>query len=80
LDRKRNLKNLAYDASYARKQKHEELINPLKARLQAKGSTQTLEEMIASTKRGVWYIVFTGISEMDNHSALLSGLSRDGTF
>ena len=77
------LKNLAYIPSYARKQKREVVINPANGknlRLEVSGETQTREEMIASTKRGIWIHRLDGISLMNPSVMLFTGMTRDGTF
>jgi predicted Zn-dependent protease len=74
------LKNLAYSHDYALKQNREPLLSPVKARLEVGGFTQTLEEMIASTKRGIWVHRFGAVTPVDYHTLLLSGVTRDGTF
>lgn len=47
-----------------------------------KGRTATIDEMIASTKRGILVTRFSGIPEkpLDNRSVLLYGYTRDGTW
>jgi predicted Zn-dependent protease len=74
------LKNLAYYPHYARQQKREVLLNPGTGRLEITSPAQTLEQMIASTQRGIWVHRFSAVSSMDAHTLLLSGLTRDGTF
>ena len=73
------LKNLAVSPHEAQKSKRKLLLNPERARLEITGSTQTLEEMIASTKRGIWVHRLTG-STVNVRTLLLSGVTRDGTF
>jgi predicted Zn-dependent protease len=42
------------------------------------GGTTSVEEMIATTKRGLLVTRFSGIDTLDNGSMLLTGLTRDG--
>jgi len=74
------LTNLACSPAYARILKREPLINPYFARLEVTTPPQSLDEMVASTKRGVWVHRFGGVTTMDPYTLLLSGITRDGTF
>lgn len=74
------LRNLEYDFWYAQDRGRQPVINPGGARLFATGPTQTLEEMIASTKRGIWVHRLSHIAIMNERTLLLSGTTRDGTF
>lgn len=72
--------NLAYDSEYALKLRRQPLRNPEIAFLTVDGPTESLSDMIASTKRGIWVHRFDGVAVMDAHTLLLTGLTRDGTF
>jgi predicted Zn-dependent protease len=76
------LKNLSYDWGYAREQKREPVFTGIgsPARLTFDGPTQTLEDMIRSTKRGIWVNRLDGIGQMNGRTLLLTGTTRDGTF
>jgi predicted Zn-dependent protease len=74
------LRNLAYDEDYAREKNREVVINPGGVRLEATGPATTLEDMIASTRRGVWVNRLSHVALMNQRTLLLSGTTRDGTF
>lgn len=74
------LKNLSYSAEYARQMDRAEVLNPAVGKLEVSGETQTLEEMIAATKRGIWVHRFSGVTIMSPLTLLLTGVTRDGTF
>lgn len=72
------LEGLIYERFWAEKQGHEAVPPP--SNLLMAGGSGSLEELIASTERGVlitslWYIRF-----VDPKSLLLTGLTRDGVF
>ena len=74
------LRNLAYWPDYARKKGRAPVLNPGGVRLAADGPSQTLDEMIASTKRGIWVNRLASVDVMNFRTLLLSGSTRDGTF
>lgn len=74
------LTNLSYWTAYARQKGREPLMPQVQARFFADGPTQTLEEMIASTRRGLWVNRLSGITRMNQRALLLTGTTRDGTF
>ncbi|MFT3690952.1 metallopeptidase TldD-related protein [Paenirhodobacter sp.] len=74
------LVNLMFDSHYADQHKLPVIPQPMKARLEIKGPTQTLEEMIAGTRRGIWIHRFSDPVLIDSPSLLLGGVTRDGTF
>jgi predicted Zn-dependent protease len=74
------LKNLEYDKDYAREKGREPVINPETLRIKPEGPTQTLEEMIASTERGIWVNRLSHVTTMNRRALLLTGTTRDGTF
>jgi len=45
-----------------------------------KGSAKTIDEMVASTERGVWVTRLWYIREVDPYEKILTGMTRDGTF
>ena len=72
------VKNLAYDRYWA-SQKGVEPV-PFGGGLKMSGGSSTLEEMIASTDRGVLVTRFWYIRPVDPRTILYTGLTRDGTF
>lgn len=74
------LTNLEYDEDYALKRGREPVIDPRTLRLEATGPTTTLEEMIASTERGIWVNRLSPVTLMSTKMLLLSGTTRDGAF
>lgn len=74
------LRNLAYSDEYARQKDRAEVLNPMVGKLEVRGEQQKLEEMIASTRRGIWVHRFSGTSIMSPLTLLLTGVTRDGTF
>jgi predicted Zn-dependent protease len=45
-----------------------------------KGSAKTIDEMVASTERGIWVTRLWYIREVDPYEKILTGMTRDGTF
>ena len=76
------LKNLEYSPEYAKQTGRPQVLNPnfRGGRLFVEGATQSLEDMIASTKRGIWVNRLSHVQAMNSRSLLLSGTTRDGTF
>jgi predicted Zn-dependent protease len=74
------LQNLEYDPYYAKAKGRETVLDPGGARLYAEGPTQSLEEMIASTRRGLWVSRLSGVFLMNLRTMLFTGTTRDGTF
>ncbi|MGZ8376801.1 MAG: TldD/PmbA family protein [Gemmatirosa sp.] len=72
------VKNLAYDRYWAQKQGVEP--NGGGGGLRMSGGTATLEEMIASTQRGLLVTRLWYIRGVDPRTILFTGLTRDGTF
>lgn len=72
------VKNLAYDRFWAQRQNKQ----PVSAggTLAMSGGTSTMEEMIASTERGILVTRFWYIRGVDPRTILFTGLTRDGTF
>jgi predicted Zn-dependent protease len=72
------VKNLAYDRYWAQRQSREPV--PLVPSLRMSGGTASLEEMIASTERGLLVTRLWYIRPVDPRTILYTGLTRDGTF
>ena len=72
------VKNLAYDRFWAQRTGKE----PISAggTLRMEGGTSSMEEMIASTERGILVTRFWYIRGVDPRTILFTGLTRDGTF
>jgi predicted Zn-dependent protease len=74
------LENLEYDSEYAKEKGRETVALGGGLRMYAEGPTQTLQEMIASTQRGVWVNRLSHVVVMNERTQLLTGSTRDGTF
>lgn len=74
------LTNLSYDREYAKEKGREPVLDPGGLRLTFDGPTETLEEMIASTRRGLWVNRLDGVTSMNGRTELATGTTRDGTF
>ena len=72
------VKNLAYDRYWAEKQGKEP--TPMSGTLRMSGGTDSVEDMIASTRRGILVTRFWYIRPVDPRTILYTGLTRDGTF
>lgn len=59
---------------------HDPTYGPIGMRLFSDGPTQTLEEMIASTRRGIWVNRLSNVRKVDSRTHLKTGTTRDGTF
>lgn len=72
------VKNLAYDRYWASRKG----VEPVSAggTLRMSGGTATIEELIASTQRGLLVTRFWYIRGVDPRTILYTGLTRDGTF
>ncbi len=72
------VRNLAYDRFWAQRTGKE----PVSAggTLAMSGGTSSIEEMIASTERGILVTRFWYIRGVDPRTILFTGLTRDGTF
>lgn len=69
---------LAYDRYWAQRQSQSP--TPFPGTLRMSGGTQSLEELIASTPRGILVTRFWYIRGVDPRTILYTGLTRDGTF
>ncbi|MEO5895255.1 MAG: TldD/PmbA family protein [Vicinamibacterales bacterium] len=74
------LKNLAYNAAYARRQKKPITPASMNTSLVMQGSEMTTAEMIKTTKRGLLVTFFWYIRGVDNQTLLNTGMTRDGLF
>jgi len=75
------VKNLAYDRYWAQKTGHEPTgAGGFGAGLKMSGGEQSLEDLIASTERGLLVTRFWYIRPVDPRTILYTGLTRDGTF
>lgn len=75
------LTNLVYDRDYSVQRLNEDfpVRSPqLSYRLRGSGATTSVDEMIATTKRGLLVTRFKGIRQLDGESLLSTGLTRDG--
>ena len=72
------VRNLAYDRYWAQKQGKS--ATPLIGSLKMSGGTTSMEELIASTARGILVTRFWYIRPVDPRTVLYTGLTRDGTF
>ena len=72
------VRNLAYDRYWAERQSRP--ASAAGATLRMSGGSATIEEMIASTRRGLLVTRFWYIRGVDARTILYTGLTRDGTF
>jgi len=72
------VKNMAYSRYWAQKKSVKPV--PFPNNMIVAGGTATLEEMIASTEKGILVTKLWYIREVDPQTLLLTGLTRDGTF
>ncbi len=72
------VKNLAYSRFWAQKQGKKAVPSPTNVIMA--GGSQSLEDMIKSTQRGILVTKLWYIREVDPQTILLTGLTRDGTF
>jgi predicted Zn-dependent protease len=74
------LQQLQYTRYWAQKSKQQATGNPGSIKLQGTGPTQSIDEMIANTQRGVLVTRLWYLREVDPRTILYTGLTRDGTF
>jgi predicted Zn-dependent protease len=72
------VRNLAYDRFWAQKSGKQPM--PFVASISMSGGTATMDELIASTQRGILVTRFWYIRGVDPRVLLVTGLTRDGTF
>jgi predicted Zn-dependent protease len=74
------LRTLEFDARHAKRYGHKEEYDPGGVRLTADGPPTSLEDMVASTKRGIWVNRLSHVSTLNVRTLLLTGTTRDGAF
>lgn len=74
------LENLTYNRFWAKQKSKEPTPGPVNTIMETSGSTSTLEEMIASTERGIIVSRFWYIRQTDPRTASSTGLTRDGVW
>src|SRR5262245_40530674 len=74
------LKNVFYDAATARREKKEPSAASPNMSLVVEGGTQTREDMIKSTRRGLLVTFFWYLRPVDTVTLLNTGMTRDGLF
>ncbi|WP_025143022.1 TldD/PmbA family protein [Pedobacter jeongneungensis] len=72
------VKNLSYSRYWAAQKNVEPL--PFSRSMIIEGGTQSLEDLIKSTEKGILVTRFWYIRSVDPQTLLLTGLTRDGTF
>jgi predicted Zn-dependent protease len=72
------VQNLSYSRYWAAQQGKEPLPGP--ANIIMEGGTQSLEELVRGTERGILVTRFWYIRSVDRQTVLATGLTRDGTF
>jgi predicted Zn-dependent protease len=72
------VRTLAYDRYWAQRSGRQPV--PFVASLSMSGGTATIDELIASTQRGILVTRFWYIRGVDPRVLLVTGLTRDGTF
>ncbi len=72
------LKNLRYSRYWAQEQKKEAL--PFPTNIIMQGGTASIDDLIASTDKGILVTRFWYIRDVDTKTMLLTGLTRDGLF
>jgi predicted Zn-dependent protease len=74
------LENLIYNRFWAQRQTKEPTPGPVNTIMETSGKPSTMEEMIASTKRGLIISRFWYIRSTDPRTSSLTGLTRDGVW
>jgi predicted Zn-dependent protease len=72
------LTTLSYSRAYALSELNEELGYPNSTAYRMSGGTATIDEMIATTKRGLLVTRLSNLIQIDERSLLLMGFTRDG--
>lgn len=72
------VKNLPYDRYWAQKQGKEPI--PTSGTVRMSGGTATVDDLIASTDRGILVTRFWYLRPVDPRTILYTGITRDGTF
>jgi predicted Zn-dependent protease len=74
------LKNLAYNAAYARRVKKPVTPASINNSLVMEGSEQSIADIVKTTKRGLLITFFWYIRGVDQQTLLNTGMTRDGLF
>src|SRR5436190_7343904 len=74
------LKNLYYDAQYAARAKKDPTPATPNMSLVLEGTSQTVEQMVKATRRGLLVSFFWYIRAVDQPTLLNTGMTRDGLF
>ena len=74
------LKNVYYDATTARRQKVAPSTASPNMSLVVEGGTQTIDDMVKATKRGLLVTFFWYLRPVDTLTLLNTGMTRDGLF
>lgn len=74
------LKNLAYSAAYARRQKKPVTPAAVNNGLVMEGTDMSVDDIIKTTRRGLLVTFFWYIRGVDNDTLLNTGMTRDGLF
>ena len=74
------LKNLAYNAAYARRAKKPVTPASVNNSLVMEGTDMSIDDMIKSTRRGLLITFFWYIRAVDQDTLLNTGMTRDGLF
>ena len=72
------LTNLVTDRHYALVKLNDNLGYPLSGAFRVSGGDTSVDEMIATTKRGLLVTRFSNVRQLDGRSLLSTGLTRDG--
>jgi predicted Zn-dependent protease len=72
------LTTLSYDRKYALERLNENLGCPNSGSFRMTGGETTIDEMIATTKRGLLVTRFSNLNILDRQTLLLTGVTRDG--
>jgi predicted Zn-dependent protease len=74
------LKNLAYNAAYARRAKKPVTPASVNNSLVMEGTDMSIDDMVKSTRRGLLITFFWYIRAVDQETLLNTGMTRDGLF
>lgn len=74
------LKNLVYSGAYARRQKKTPTPASLNNSLVWEGTSQSIDDIVKTTRRGLLVTFFWYIRGVDNQTLLNTGMTRDGLF
>jgi predicted Zn-dependent protease len=72
------LKQVGFGGDYALGETREYNVAVTHRAYRMSGGDTTVDDMIATTKRGLLVTRFSGLAELDPHSVLMTGLTRDG--